>query len=285
VPSRIDEVTGKTQYMMYDKWVDVNFGTVEKVNTPQGTLKVAFKPTRFINDPKYYSHFSISKIVGGRLQLLGYPEEATTVASHFANGAAMDAGNYLMMTGTRMADGSVLAHLTFFVVKEDKTTNITYVQRESDEKLQVIGDFNSENLFYDLHVERERSLLSATGRGYYIIAVVAPGNEPTNHFLTDVMPYKDEFEKWGQKMVLLFRDKGEAGRFVNNFPNLPSTIVWGTDIDDKIYNEIVANMKLQNPNRPVILVADTFNRVVFLSQGYSIGLGEQLMKVVKQLAE
>jgi hypothetical protein len=179
----------------------------------------------------------------------------------------------------------VLAHLTFFVVKEDKTTNITYVQRESDEKLQVIGDFNSENLFYDLHVERERSLLSATGRGYYIIAVVAPGNEPTNHFLTDVMPYKDEFEKWGQKMVLLFRDKGEAGRFVNNFPNLPSTIVWGTDIDDKIYNEIVANMKLQNPNRPVILVADTFNRVVFLSQGYSIGLGEQLMKVVKQLAE
>ena len=285
VPSRIDEVTGKTQYMMYDKWVDVNFGTVEKKNAPQGTLKIAFKPTRFIDDPKYYSHFSISKIVDGRLQLLGYPEEATTVASHFANGAAMDAGNYLMMTGTRMADGSVLAHLTFFVVKENKTTNITYVQRESDEKLQVIGDFNSENLFYDFGKDAERSLLSATGRGYYVIAVIAPGNEPTNHFLTDVMPYKDEFEKWGKKMVLLFRDKDEAGRFVNNFPNLPSTIVWGTDINDKIYNEIVANMKLQNPNRPVILVADTFNRVVFLSQGYSIGLGEQLIKVVKQLAE
>ena len=99
------------------------------------------------------------------------------------------------------------------------------------------------------------------------------------------MPYKDDFEKWGQKMVLLFRDTNEADRFVNDFPQLPSTIVWGTDINDNIYNEIVANMKLENPNRPIILVADTFNRVVFMSQGYSIGLGEQLVKVIKQLSE
>ena len=99
------------------------------------------------------------------------------------------------------------------------------------------------------------------------------------------MPYKNDFEKWGQKMVLLFRDTNEAERFVNDFPELPSTVVWGTDINDNIYNEIVANMKLQNPNRPIILVADTFNRVVFMSQGYSIGLGEQLVKIIKQLSE
>ena len=188
-----------------------------------------------------------------------------------------------MMTGTRMADGSVLAHLTFFTVRNGKERLIKYVQRESSEELQVIGDFNSENIFYDTTEGRERSLLSATGRGYYIIAVIAPGSEPTNHFLRDVMPYKEEFEKWGQKMVLLFRDKDEAGRFVNDFPNLPSTVVWGTDVNDKIYNEIVTNMKLKNPNRPLILVADTFNRVVFVSQGYSIGLGEQLVKVLKKL--
>ncbi|MBQ5835854.1 MAG: transglutaminase domain-containing protein, partial [Bacteroidaceae bacterium] len=117
------------------------------------------------------------------------------------------------------------------------------------------------------------------------IALIAPGNEPTNHFLRDVMPYKEAFEQWGQKLVLLFRDKDEAGRFTNDFPGLPGTIVWGTDIDDKLYNEIVTNMKLTHPNRPIILVADTFNRVVFVSQGYSIGLGEQLVKVIKQLSE
>ena len=48
---------------------------------------------------------------------------------------------------------------------------------------------------------------------------------------------------------------------------------WGTDIDATIYNEIVTNMKLQSPHRPIIIVADTFNRIVFVSQGYSKGLG------------
>ena len=287
IPARIDEVTGKTQYMENYKWVDVDFDVVATGarTAPQGTLKASYAPTRFIDNPRYYSHFSISKIVDGRLQLLGYPEEGVTWESLLKDGTQLDAGNYFMMTGTRMADGSVLAHLTFFNIEDGKECDIEFVQRESSEQLQVIGDFNSENLFYDLAEERERSLLSSTGRGYYIIAVIAPGSEPTNHFLRDVMPYKEEFEKWGQKMVLLFRDKDEAGRFVNDFPELPSTVVWGTDINDKIYNEIVTNMKLQNPNRPLILVADTFNRVVFVSQGYSISLGEQLVKVIKQLGE
>ena len=285
IPARIDEVTGKTQYMENYKWIDVNFdaAATEIRNAPQGTLRATYTPTRFNDNPRYYSHFSISKIVDGRLQLLGYPEEGVTWESLLKDGTTMDAGHYFMMTGTRMADGSVLAHLTFFTVRNGKERLIKYVQRESSEELQVIGDFNSENIFYDTTEGRERSLLSATGRGYYIIAVIAPGSEPTNHFLRDVMPYKEEFEKWGQKMVLLFRDKDEAGRFVNDFPNLPSTVVWGTDVNDKIYNEIVTNMKLKNPNRPLILVADTFNRVVFVSQGYSIGLGEQLVKVLKKL--
>ena len=287
IPARIDEVTGKTQYMENYKWVDVTFdiAATEIRNAPQGTLKASYTPTRFIDNPRYYSHFSISKIVDGRLQLLGYPEEGVTWESLLKEGTPLDAGDYFMMTGTRMADGSVLAHLTFFNIVDGKECNIDFVQRESTEQLQVIGDFNSENLFYDTAEQRERSLLSATGRGYYIIALVAPGSEPTNHFLRDVMPYKNDFEAWGQKMVLLFRDTNEAERFVNDFPELPSTVVWGTDINDKIYNEIVANMKLENPNRPIILVADTFNRVVFMSQGYSIGLGEQLIKVVKQLSE
>lgn len=285
IPARIDEVTGKTQYMMAGQWYDVDFEAVTTGTAPQGVLRASFEPTRFIDNPRYYSHFTISKIVDGRLQLLAYPEEGVTWQSLLKDGTAMDEGDYLMMTGTRMADGSVLAHLTFFTIKEGETTEVHYLQRESDEKLQVIGDFNSENLFYDTTEERSRSLLSATGRGYYIIAVIAPGSEPTNHFLRDVMPYKEEFEKWGQKMVLLFLDRDEASRFVNDFPNLPSTVVWGTDIDGKIYNEMVTNMKLENPNRPLILVADTFNRVVFVSQGYSIGLGEQLIKVIKQLSE
>ena len=43
-------------------------------------------------------------------------------------------------------------------------------------------------------------------------------------------------------------------------------------------------MKLQNANTlPIFIIADTFNRVMFVSQGYTIGLGDQLMKVIHKL--
>lgn len=43
-------------------------------------------------------------------------------------------------------------------------------------------------------------------------------------------------------------------------------------------------MKLPNSTiLPMFIIGDTFNRVVFVSQGYTIGLGEQLMKVIHGL--
>ena len=47
--------------------------------------------------------------------------------------------------------------------------------------------------------------------------------------------------------------------------------------------EIVANMRLQSENLPIFIVANTQNEIVFISQGYTIGLGEQLMKVINEL--
>ena len=61
-------------------------------------------------------------------------------------------------------------------------------------------------------------------------------------------------------------------------------VLHGLDIDGAIQKEMATAMKLQNANTlPIFLIADTFNRVVFVSQGYTIGLGEQLMKVIHKL--
>lgn len=285
IPARIDEVTGKTQYAGEDgKWNDVDFGTSgSEAQSATGILRASFTPTKYQDNPKYYYHFSISKIVDGELVLQNYPLGATW-QSLLRDGATVDAGNYLVMSGTRMANGGVMAHINFVDVPAKGKSDISLVMRENKDELQVIGNFNSENLYYDLATKQKRSILSTTGRGYYIIALIDPNSEPTNHFLRDVMPYKEAFEKWGQKMVLLFKDESAASRFkADDFPNLPVTVAMGTDVDDKIYDEIVAAMKLKSPNKPVILVADTFNRIVFMSQGYSIGLGEQLVKVINSL--
>ena len=44
-------------------------------------------------------------------------------------------------------------------------------------------------------------------------------------------------------------------------------------------------MKLRAGNLPVFVIADTFNRVVFVSQGYTIGLGRQIRQVTHRPRE
>ena len=85
-------------------------------------------------------------------------------------------------------------------------------------------------------------------------------------------------------MVLLFPDEAQCRKFLpSEFPELPSTVTYGIDTEG-IYEQIAENMKLKHKNNlPVFIIADTFNRVVFVSQGYTIGLGEQLMKNIRGL--
>lgn len=128
------------------------------------------------------------------------------------------------------------------------------------------------------------SLLTACGRGYFVVGVLGVGQEPTNHALKDMAKLSKELEKWGRKIVLLFPDAEKYGKFrPQDFPGLPSTIVYGID-SHGIAAQIIENMKLKHKDTlPVFVIADTFNRVVFVSQGYTIGLGEQLMQTVKGL--
>ena len=89
----------------------------------------------------------------------------------------------------------------------------------------------------------------------------------------------------GEGLGDLFPDEKSYKSFdANEFGTLPSTITYGIDMDGKIQAEMVSAMKLANAHSlPIFLIADTFNRVVFVSQGYTIGLGEQLMQVIHKL--
>ena len=283
IPAWIDGVTGKVQYKNEGKVFDVDFAAegVQEM-APQGSLKASYAPIRTLDNPKYTNHFTISKFEEGTFNLLNYAEEITTWKDLLKNGTPLDEGYYMMVTGTRLASGSVLAHVNFFNVKAGEQTETALVMRESQDQVQVIGDFNSESLYRPIGSDSKKSILQACGRGYFVVAVLGAGQEPTNHALKDIAALKDEFEKWGRTMVMLFPDEVNYKRFnPDEFPGLPSTMTVGIDEGNEIQTQIVSSMKLASKSSlPIFIIADTFNRVVFVSQGYTISLGEQIMKVV-----
>ena len=304
IEARKDAVTGKIQYksqgvhlsQVHQKtngeWQDVKFdNTAEKTSTAAalGTIVLTYEPTKLLDNPKYYSHFTISRIENGTAHLLNFEEgqadmgNGTTWSNTFKNGYKLDAGTYMLTTGTRLASGSVLASNRLFEIVEGQTTTLPLEIRQNTNEVSVIGSFNSESLV--TKDGKEVSLLSQTGRGYYVVGILGVGQEPTNHALHDIEKMKEAFEAWGRPVVLLFESEADAAKFNHDeFPGLPSTVQFALDKDGSVRKQIAREMKLMNEKQmPMFIIADTFNRVVFVSQGYTIGLGEQMQGVFKKL--
>lgn len=299
IPARIDEVTGKVQLIRAEGATDVDLDcnpqdlvSMEETIPLKGKLVAEYPPIKSLDDPKYYSHFTLSKVTPqGKLRLLAYDEGdldmggGTTWSSLLRKGTSLDSGDYLLVTGTRLAKGGVLSRITEFSIKPGQTTHLELAVRESKDEVQVIGNFNSESPFTPLQAAgSKQSLLEACGRGYFVVGILGVNQEPTNHALRDIAACKTDLEKWGRKMVLLFPNEAQSGKFVQeSFPDLPSTVIYGIDTDG-IQSQIAETMKLRHKETlPVFIIADTFNRVVFISQGYTIGLGEQLTKTIGKL--
>ena len=281
IPSRVDPVTGKPQYVdNQGQWQDM-LASDTGISTPQGTLALKFEKKGYIADPTYYSHFAISKVENGHMRLLEYPEEATW-SELFSKPVTLDAGEYMLMSGQRIADGSVLAAIDFFTIEPGKLTTLPFSLRQDSNGIKVIGSFNSEDKYHDLATATDKTILSTTGRGYYVLGIVGGKDEPSNHALRDIAAIKAELEANGMPMIVLFPDEA-AAKGCALTEGLPSTASLGVDLNGEIRKEIAEKLRLSNHSLPIFIIADTFNRVVFVSEGYSIGLGRQLLDTAAKL--
>ena len=329
IEAQKNPVNGKIQYRTDADWLDVDFdGTGPAVAAPTGTLRLAYTPDQVIDNPRYYTHFSISKIENGRPRLMEFDEDEVDMgggadwAHVFKKGYPLEEGRYLLVSGNRLSSGAVPVTMVFFDIVAGQETVCDLVLRPGEGEVPVIGTFDAETLFTPVAFGKtedgdvletspcdpdntvipsgaeggvEKSLLSAVGRGHYVLALLEPGKEPTNHVLRDLAVAREKLEAWGRSIVLLCTDKTAMHRLQvemseGRYGVLPSTIILGLDIDGAVQKGIEQGMKLGSASDagtpallPLVLLADSFNRVFFLSEGYTIGLGDQLAATVAKL--
>lgn len=286
IPARMDPVTGSILYEKDGKEIVANIasGTSEQVSS--GKLKLDFTPLPRLKDPEYFRHYSLSRFneKDGSFTLMEYPDFMKW-SQLFKEASPAPTGYYMLVSGSRMADGSVLAKVSCFNVEPNRQTDAALVMRDNAEKISVIGSFNSESRYKDAKTGQETSVLLTTGRGYFCVALLGVNEEPTDHALKDIAQQASELEKWGRKFILLFPDAEAYAKYLKSpAQGLPSNVVFGIDSNGSIRNQILTEMKLAaNTQLPIFIIADTFNRVVFEQHGYTIGLGNQLLKVIHGL--
>ena len=310
-------VNGKIQYRTGGDWLDVDFdGAGPAVAAPKGTLRLTYTPDKVVDNPRYYSHFSLSKIENGRPRLMEFDEGDVDMgggmdwAHVFKKGYPLEEGRYLLVSGNRLSSGTVPVSMVFVDVVAGQETVCDLVLRASENEVPVIGSFDAETKFTPVALnktedgdvldsvipsEAKESLLSACGRGHYALAILEPGKEPTNHVLRDLAVAREKLEAWGRPIVLLCSSEAAMHRLQvemseGRYGILPDTIVLGLDADGAVQKGIEQGLKVGPasdagaPSRlPLVILADSFNRVFFLSEGYTIGLGEQLAATVAKL--
>ena len=248
ITSRIDPVTGKVQYFD-NQWIDVSFNIIIDNNNQFGKLIIDYQG---LDDPRYYTHFSIKKFNGNTFDLLAYDamdpgmDVGMTLSQMMADdGIMLDPGYYVLSCGPRLADGSVLNHLVFFTIEEGKTTEIELVMRTA----------------------------ASLQNGERIVAYLDGGSEPTTHAMQDISIIKEEFEKWGGEITFFFKNEEDFSSFkLKKFNDLPHNVEF--EVNSGLAFDTLNNL-------PCFLVLNSENEVVFEKSGYQIGLGEQLLHCLK----
>ena len=297
IPARIDEVTGRLEILGQGARGKEQEGT----NSPnlnnqfscplplascphseggEGSLRLTYTDQAVKENPQYYTHFALSRIVDGRPQVQEFPESATWKDT-FAEGVNVDAGQYMLLSGTRLANGGVLAHVEINSLTANSVLPLRL--RVDEDRLRVIGSFDCEQYFTNAKGVHKK-ILDTTGRGFYIIALIRSGHEPSTHLLHDIEAANIHFSQWSQCYLMLFENQEEYDNFNRReFDDLPSNVLFGIADPETAEAMHIQELTHGNEELPIILLCDTFNRVVWFRQGYSIGLGDQIMDALRKI--
>ncbi len=290
IPARIEMVTGATQYHIDGQWHTVTLGAAEPIKSAQGALQATYTPSQIVPNPIYYRHFTIARLNGGVAQLLNFEEGDATEAgaeatwkNTIAKPYQLDTGYYLLTSGSRMASGEVLAHLELFAIQPNTTTQTELVMRRAQSEIAVIGNINAEQFYTPIGETTPRSLLSTTGRGYFIIVVAGAKDEPTTHATRALLSMSNTLNKWGRKTVVLFTDEREAALFDRARLEGIEGVAYGIDRNGAVRTMLCQGCNAEPKSLPAVAVADSFGRVVYFSQGYNTALSEQLNELITKL--
>ncbi|MEI6062764.1 MAG: transglutaminase domain-containing protein, partial [Bacteroidota bacterium] len=118
-----------------------------------------------------------------------------------------------------------------------------------------------------------------------ILVWIDPDKEPSKHVMADIPAVKALVEKWGGGLTFLFPSENVSASFkTTNFPNLPSQTIFAFDKNAKLLTQIGSLRKKNSAgNLPLIVILDKNGNLIYYSEGYKIGIGEQIAKVIATL--
>ena len=114
------------------------------------------------------------------------------------------------------------------------------------------------------------------------------GSEPANHVLNDLSKAREALEAFGRPILLITPDEARMTRLLREvaegrYGTLPPNVAYGIDSQGDIQLRITRGLDLRKGELPIVFLSDDRDHVLFVSQGYAIGLGDRIAGVIAQM--
>jgi len=279
IPSRLAPGTGRPQYHSAGEWHDVWFtGDTRPSGTSGYVTFVAGSGEIMKQEPEYHVHFTLARVENGRYNTLdyGYGVKISDIPVKIP----LDPGIYMLTTGNRDENGNVLASVSFHELKAGEEQQLRIDLRnlpESPMKGEMLNLESSIETFTG-----ENIVLSSLADKGLVMIWVDPGMEPTRHLLNDLPGLKAEFDSWGGDFVFLTDPERTPGQISGEtVTGAPENAIFAADPGLKLL-QTLSGEKSRVRSLPVVLYCNSGGEVLFSSEGYRIGTGQQILKKIRE---
>lgn len=270
IPSRLEPGRNIPQYFTDNRWNDVYFSNQKQPDLVKGFLKLKSSDTKPV--PEYYIQFTIARFENGRYNTLEY--DFNKKITDFKEELALPPGHYMLVTGNRLMDGRILTNISFFDLSENEHKTLTVNVRKDPTGKKIFGKADLEKIF---KIAGNSALpQSCTKYNGQVIIWTDPEQEPTKHIFNDLPQLKTELDGWGGNFLFL----SESGSG-SNVSGLPENSTFGADKGLGALQNFVRFASPAPLNLPLVLVTDKEGNIIYLSSGYRIGIGEQILKALR----
>jgi transglutaminase-like putative cysteine protease len=275
IASRLEPGRNIPQYFLNGLWNDVYFSNQKEPLRNKGYLKLHSPDTKPV--PEYYIHFTIARFDGARYNTLEY--DFNRKIDDFKEELPLPPGKYMLVTGNRINDSRILSNITFFELSENEHKTLEVEIRKDVSEKKILGKIDLEKI-NSLFPLNKTSQACSNDKGIVIIWI-EPEKEPTKHIFNDLPLLKTELDAWGGEFLFLSSASNEQVNPLQSLGGLPANTSFGLDNHLNVLKNSLKFNTDPELSLPLVVVANKDGNIMFVSSGYRIGIGEQILKSVR----
>ena len=220
--------------------------------------------------PVYWPHFTLSKLENGDLRTFDFEDDPRM--AKFPATIELEPGTYCLSTGNRYPNGSVRSRMEFFTVGANHHSPTT-----KEIVILPLIELTTPSTYQPINPQLELydgiELWDYAGEAGMLYINLGDYSEPSKHLVVELKQLQQEMKQWGGMTFMV----GPASLKMHE---------WRLVNTDLAYNKGLLEQRILEATNgrgeyPLVALIDNQGHIRYHSEGYKIGVIEQVLKAAK----